>query len=135
MSIFTNTILEVVYSNLIGNSELMDLVNDAVFDHVPQTQDYPYVNIGELVETEDNTDDQEQGVQASITIHSYSRKQGRKETGDIQEQINKSLHRADLIASGFNFVTIDHVQSQSFTDADGRTRHGIVEFNIIIKEV
>ena len=135
MSGFGDAILQQVYEKLAANSSLMSLVSDAVFDHVPQTEGYPFVAIGELVETEWNTDDSERAVQASITIHSYSRALGRKETHDIQAEIMNSLHRASLASAGVRFVSIDHVQSQSFTDADGKTRHGIVEFNIHITEV
>ena len=134
MSIFSNAILQQVYEKLTGNANLMVLVT-GVFDHVPEDQDYPFVAIGELVETEDNTDDPQQGVRASLTIHSYSREWGRKKINDIQEQINQALHRVALVSAGFNFISIDQEQSQSFTDSDGNTRHGVVEFNIIIEEV
>ena len=130
---FANTILKQGDTELVGNPTLLAMVT-GVHDHVPQESAYPFVVIGELVETEDNTDDAEEGEQASLTIHSYSRKLGRKETGQIQAEIRSTLHRATLGASSFNFVSIDHTQSQSFTDADGITRHGIVEFNIIITE-
>lgn len=133
MSVFSNEIIREVYEKLNGDTTLGALVS-GVFDHVPQTQEYPFVAIGELVETEFNNDDAEQMNIASLTIHTYSRKRGRKETHDIQKQITLLLHRASLVASGFNFVSVDHTQSQSFTDADGLTRHGICEFNIIITE-
>ncbi|MCH8172470.1 MAG: DUF3168 domain-containing protein [Proteobacteria bacterium] len=133
MSAFGNAILKEVYTALVGNPTLLALVQ-GVFDHVPQDISYPYVAIGELVETEFNDDDAPAGVTASLTVHCYSRKRGRKETHDIQAEIQTALHRATLAASGFNFVSIDHEQSQSFTDADGITRHGIVEFKIIMTE-
>lgn len=133
MSAFGNAILKQVHSALKANANLIALVR-GVFDHVPQSQDYPYVAIGELVETEFNTDDVASAVQASLTVHVYSRKRGRKETHNIQSQIMVALHRATLAQVGFNFISIDHTQSQSFTDSDGITRHGIVEFNIIISE-
>ena len=134
MSIFSNTILREVYEKLTADSALMSLVNDAVYDHVLQTQNYPFIAVGELVENEFNNDDPEQMNEASLTIHTYSRKDGRQEVNEIQERITRVLHRAELSASGFNFISIDHEQSQSFTDADGKTRHGVVEFNISITE-
>jgi hypothetical protein len=112
----------------------MSLVSDRVFDHVPQEESFPYVAMGELIDTEFNNDDAEQMSSISITIHSYSREWGRKETHNIQERITAVLHRAALSETGFNFVTIDRTQSSSFVDVDGITRHGIVEFNIIITE-
>lgn len=133
MSVFGNPILKQVHSALKGNAALVALVT-GIYDHVPQSQAYPYVAIGELVETEFNTDDAKAAVQASLTIHVYSRKRGRKETHNIQAQIMATLHRATLTQAGFNFISVDHTQSQSFTDSDGITRHGVVEFNIMISE-
>ena len=135
MSLFGNVIIQTVYSALIGNSTLMALVNDSIFDHVPDKNPYPFIAIGELIQTEDNTGSPEQGVIASLTLHTYSRYDGRDETHEIQEEINRTLHRADLISSGVDFISIDHAQSQSFVDADGKTRHGIMEFKILITEI
>jgi len=131
--IFGDVIIKEIFDALKGNPTLLALVT-GIFDHVDQEAAYPYVVLGELVETQFDNDDAQRMVSASLTIHSYSREWGRKETHDIQFEITKTLHRAILAASGFDFVSIDHEQSQSFTDADGITRHGIVEFKIIISE-
>jgi len=133
MSLFSETIVGQVLGTLKASAPLVALVS-GVYDHVPQEEVFPYVKIGELVETEQNTDDAEQNAAVSLTIHCYSRHQGRKEVHAIQLEINRALHRAPLAQAGFKFLTIDHVQSQSFTDADGLTRHGVSEFNILITE-
>ncbi|NIQ01590.1 MAG: DUF3168 domain-containing protein [Nitrospinaceae bacterium] len=135
MGVFSNVILQEVFQLLTGNSTLMGMVGNRIYDDVPQTDGYPYVVLGELDETEANTDDAAQMGLASLTIHTYSRQPGRKETNDIQKEIVNTLHRAAVSVSGFNFVSIDHEQTQSFKDADGKTRHGITEFNFIITEV
>lgn len=137
MSLFSGAIIESVYSKLIGNSTLMGLVNNEVHDHVPQNGEYPFIAIGELFESEMNTDDDKQGSQASLTIHTYSRKKGRDETNTIQAEINRTLHRKEneFIVSGFNFILIDEIDSGSFVDADGITRHGTIELKILISEV
>lgn len=134
MSVFGNQISSQVYDALMANAALLSLVT-GVYDHVPQEEEYPYVVIGELVETPQNTDDVEQMSEASIIIHSYSGEWGRKETHAIQKEIVNSLHRAEMAEPGVEFVNTEHEQSQSFTDSDGITRHGVVEFNIIITEV
>lgn len=133
MSIFGDVIIKEIFDALKGNPTLLAIVTK-VSDHVPQEVAYPYVVIGELVDTPFDNDDDQRMSNASLTVHSYSREWGRKETHDIQAEITNTLHRATLAASGFNFVSIDHEQSQSFTDADGITRHGIVEFKIIMTE-
>ena len=135
MSLFGNVIIETVYSALIGNSTLMGLVNNSIYDHVPDKEGFPFIAIGELIQTEANTGSPEQQVEASLTLHSYSRYDGRDQTHQIQEEINKTLHRANLVSSGVQFISVDHVQSQSFVDADGITRHGVMEFKILITEI
>lgn len=132
MSKFANPVIQEVFDTLNSASAVTSLVT-GVFDHVPQGTAYPYIEIGELIENEHNTDDTN-GVVASITIHTWSRLQGRKETNSILEAIYNALHRATLTKSGNNFLSIDFVSSRSFTDADGRTRHGVIEFNIIVME-
>lgn len=134
--IFGDVIIKELYDALKGNPTLLAIGGGLdIFDHVPQEEAYPYVVIGELVETQFDNDDVQRMVSVSITVHSYSREWGRKETHAIQFEITKTLHRAILAAAGFDFVSIDHEQSQSFTDADGITRHGIIEFKIIMTEV
>jgi len=135
LSLFGNVIIETVYSALIGNSTLMGLVNNSIYDHVPDKEGFPFIAIGELIQTEANTGSPEQQVEASLTLHSYSRYDGRDQTHQIQEEINKTLHRANLVSSGVQFISVDHVQSQSFVDADGITRHGVMEFKILITEI
>ena len=135
MSLFGNVIIETVYGALIGNSTLMGLVNNSIYDHVPDKEGFPFIAIGELIQTEANTGSPEQQVEASLTLHSYSRYDGRDQTHQIQEEINKTLHRANLVSSGVQFISVDHVQSQSFVDADGITRHGVMEFKILITEI
>ena len=134
MSVFSSAVIKQVLAALLANSTLVALVT-GIHDHTPQENAYPFVNIGELVETEENTDDAQKAVVASLTIHTYSQEWGRKQTHEIQKEITNTLHRAALAQTGFNFISIDHMQSQSFTDSDGVTRHGVIEFNILISEV
>ena len=56
MSIFGNSILQAIYEKLTANSSLLGQVS-GVYDHVPQTESFPFVALGEMVETEFNTDD------------------------------------------------------------------------------
>ena len=105
-----------------------------VYDDVPQQADFPYVTIGEDSFTAWDTDS-ELGATSVLTVHTWSRTRGKKETKAIQGDIYDSLHRATLISAGYNFVTIDLISSESFLDADGLTRHGVQTFNAIIERL
>ena len=127
-----------IYSALSGDSTLMASVT-GVYDDVPQSGDpgdgsaFPYITIGEASHLEWDTDT-ELGADVTVTIHVWSRHRGRKEVKEIQGHIYRLLHRASLIISGYNLVGVDWIQSDSFMDADGLTRHGVQTFRITIEE-
>lgn len=134
MSQFGLVIQKAIYDKLSA-----DLSYD-VYDDVPQPRnagrslDFPYITIGEDIVTNADTDTVLR-AEASITVHVWSRERGRLETKQIQTEIYNSLHRANLTETGYNFVNLNQVNALTQLDADGRTRHGIQEFKLIIEEV
>jgi hypothetical protein len=108
-----------------------------VYDNVPQPHDagkdadYPYVVIGEDTVNEWDTDT-DTGAEVVVTIHTWSRKRGRLETKTIQGFLYNALHRFDLSVTGYHNVGIDWESDQSFLDADGKTRHGVSMFRIML---
>lgn len=121
-------ILDAVEAKLEANPTL----TGKVFDNVPQGTAYPYVTIGELLANEWDTVD-DTGMDCNLTIHTWSRYRGRKQTFELQSAIYDALHRAALSTPGYTVVLCDFVSSQSFVDADGLTRHGVQEFRIVIE--
>ena len=128
-----------IHGALTAHAPLMALVS-GVYDNVPQAADsgdgsaYPYVTIGEDVHTDWSTDTS-LGDDASITIHTWSRYRGRKETKQIQGAIYDALTRVNLSVSGYKLVTIDFLDEQSFIDTDGLTRHGVSTFRVLLDEM
>ena len=128
-----------VFTALDADSALSSLVI-GVYDDVPQPtdagdeSDFPYVTVGEAVHTEFDTDNT-LGDDCTITVHSWSRYAGRKEIKQIQGAVYNVLHRSSLPVSGYTTVGVDWVQSDSFVDTDGETRHGVQTFRIILDEV
>lgn len=135
---FENAIQVAIYQTLASDSTLMALVT-GVYDTAPQALDagaaanFPYVTIGEDTHVEWDTDT-ELGADVTVTIHVWSRDRGRKETKTIQGLIYGLLHRASLSISGYNLVGVDWLQSDSFLDTDGLTRHGVQTFRITVEE-
>lgn len=125
-----------ISSNLKANAALSALVQ-GVYDAVPQFDDsgnnanFPYVTIGEDNVNEFDTDT-ELGSDATVTIHTWSRARGRKETKQIQGAVYDALHRQSLTVAGFNFVDCHWQSSTSFLDSDGKTRHGVQTFRMLI---
>lgn len=127
---FETAIQTVIYQTLTAHAPLMAMV-EGVYDDVGEFQDYPYVTIGESIHAENDTV-AVFGDDSSITIHTWSRFSGRKETKEIQGAIYDALHRAKPSYTGYNVMGIDWVSSQSFIDSDGETRHGVSIFRILI---
>lgn len=102
-----------------------------VFDHTPDNQQYPYIVIGE-----DNAQAFDtktfNGFEVSVVIHTWSQKLGRKEIKTMQGAIYNALHNRQLAIDGFNFVLCLFEFSETILEDDGRTRHGIQRFNLII---
>lgn len=119
-----------VFEALNGHAALTALAD--IYDAVPQGAGIPYVTIGEDNHNEWDTDNTT-GSDCSITIHTWSRGRGRKQAKAIQAEIYAALHRAELSHTGYKFDSCDWESSQSFTDADGLTRHGVQIFRIILE--
>lgn len=128
---YETVVQTIVYQALTLDAEVMALVT-GVFDAVPQGQAFPYVTLGEDNHNEWDTVTS-LGSDASITVHTWSRERGRKETKAIQGEIYDALHRAEMTHPGYRIVSIDWEGSQSFMDADGLTRHGVQTFRILLE--
>ena len=104
-----------------------------VFDQRPQEiTTFQSVNIGEDVSTEWDTDDSV-GGSFVVRIDTWSRTGGMKETKELQAAIYDALHRATLTQAGWIFVGCNFIQSRSMVEPDGKTRHGVSEFRILIE--
>lgn len=139
MSAFETVVQTAIYDKLINDASLMAVIK-GVYDDVPQPNssgdeaEFPYITIGEDVHTTIDTDTELMN-QVSITIHTWSRFSGRSETKQVQGLIYDSLHRSNLVQSGYKFINIAQVNSESQLDSDGFTRHGIQTFNLLIEEL
>lgn len=111
-----------------------------VYDDVPQVNDagdpvnFPYVVVGDdsLINWDTDT---ELGCEIEITIHTWSRYDGKKQLKLLQGYVYDALHRADFTISGYHVTLCVFTDSDSFVDADGKSRHGIQKFNLLIEKV
>lgn len=110
--------------------QLNGVISVPVYDFVPQDTAYPYVTIGDDTAVAWDTFT-ETGLEATLTIHTWTRDRGRKATKDIQKEIYDILHRATFGVSGGDMVGIDFEFSETLLDPDGHTHHGIQRFRIL----
>ena len=91
-----------------------------------------YVVIGNDTHIEWDTDD-EIGWESTVTIHAWDNDnstRGFAAVKGLMGDIYSSLHRAELDVQGYNFIGCSFEFSDTFIDADGLTRHGVMRFRI-----
>ena len=109
---------------LLGNG------SNGVLDHVPENTAYPYVVIGESRGRPFDTKT-EQGMEQTLTIHSWSRYRGMKELKEIMAAVVAALDRQSLSIVGHSLVLLQFESSETQLDRDGLTRHGLQRFRAL----
>lgn len=121
-----------IYQTLSGDTTLGNDIQ-GVFDHVPQNQAFPYVVIGDDTQIQWDTDDQN-GHEVTVTLHTWSRYEGREQVKRIMGRIYDLLQSQNLSVSGYNTVYVLFEFSETLLDPDGLTRHGVQRFRFVIQE-
>lgn len=121
-----------VIAALRANATLMAIVDSVSDRRNPGAGTYPYVTV-ETMASEWGTDTGD-GFQVSTRVHSWSNSGSNKQTGDIQQAVYDTLHRAALTVTGFTVVLVQFSDSQILDDPDGVTIHGVTEFVTLMQK-
>lgn len=123
---------QAVHAQLVGDATLQALLGNParVFDHVPASAAFPYVVVGEArgLPFDSKTED---GFDQTVTLHSWSRYRGLKETKTIMAGLVAALDGGDLPVAGHRLVLLRFVFAATMLDPDGLTRHGVQRFRIV----
>lgn len=125
-----------IFEVLSNSAPLSELIT-GIYDDAPQVADsgdgaqFPFVTIGETNAIEFDTDTTT-GAVLSCVIHVWDRSRGREKMKEIQGQIYEILHRAKLTVFCYDLIDIHFISSTTFLDADGKTRHGVQTFELIV---
>ena len=121
-----------LHAALSGDAALQALLGDParIFDQVPQDSAFPYLVIGEDTTGPFDTKT-ESGMEHRLTIHSWSRYRGLKETKQLMAAVTAALDGAGLSVSGHELVLIRQEFGATFLDPDGLTRHGVQRFRAL----
>lgn len=126
-----------IRTRLAAFGALVALVATRIYDAVPHQVDadtFPFVVIGDDTAIPFDTHSTV-GAEHTVTIHSWSRYDGRKEIKEIQDALYGALHRHALAVAGVTTVDCQWEFSQSFLEPDGKTRHGVDRFRILLDGV
>ncbi len=123
---------QALHAALSGDATLQAFLGDParVFDQVPQDSAFPYLVIGEDTTGPFDTKT-EAGMEHRLTIHSWSRYRGLKETKQLMAAVTAALDGAGLSVSGHDLVLLRQDFGATFLDPDGLTRHGVQRFRAL----
>ena len=137
MSEFFNPLQQAVYARLVAQ-----LAPRNVYDSPPNQPDgmpaanFPYVVLGDDTLVPFDTDNS-LGTSATVTLHIWSRYNGRKEVKTILGEIYTALNRqaGNLTATGYKFIDSLYEFGDIIEEADGKTRHGVCRYRITMEKL
>lgn len=122
---------DAVLATLKDDSTLMALIR-GVFDWVEEGTPYPYIVIGEAIETPDNSHDSH-GSNQVITLHVWSKYRGYAQALTIASRVRALLEHRPLTVAGHRHVATYYVSQQTITDPEppGDIRHVPISFRVL----
>ena len=100
-----------------------------VYDEVPESATYPYVTLGEGVETPDN-EVAAYGSRVAATLHVWSAYRGFREALEIAGHLIRLFDHQALPVPNRGVVAVRHEQTVTLRDPDSDVRHVVVRFAI-----
>ncbi len=124
-----------VYQVLIADGPLNTLLGAPnVFDDVPRDSVFPYVTFGQSLERDWSTAT-EDGNEHIVTMHVWSRENGRREVFEVMKAVRDALHDQALALTGYALINLRHEFSDARREPDGETYHGIVRYRATTEPV
>lgn len=122
-----NELQKAIYDKLKASAALTAIVGQRVYDDVPQGSQFPYVVLGDDITSAWDTDCKA-GFSALITVHGFSRYQGRKEAKAIGDAVYAALHNAGFLTANFYAAACAFDTQSVIIESDGVTRHTVTRF-------
>ena len=120
-----------IFATLGADANVLALLGAArIHDQVPQPATYPYISFGQST-TRDADTTTEHRDEHLLTLHIWSRAEGRTETHKLIDAIRSALHDQPLALTGHRLINIRHDFSEARRDPDGDTLHGIVRLRAV----
>lgn len=125
---------QAIHDRLTGDSQLKDAIT-GVFDYVPEQGVYPFVVIGEAVETPDNRHGGF-GRQTVVTLHVWTQYRGHAQGLRIGARITELLDHQPLTITGLDWIATRFEFSQTLTDPEppGDIRHLVLRYRIVTEK-
>lgn len=123
-----------LHTVLAGDSALEDMVQ-GIYDYTPESVPYPFVVLGEAIETPDNRHGGF-GRQAVSTLHVWDQYRGYARVLRIGARITELLDHQPLAVPGLNHIVTRYEFGQTLTDPEppGNIRHLVLRYRVITEQ-
>lgn len=118
-----------MFARIKADAALNTAIGGRVYDEVPENAVYPYVVLGEGVETPDNELAAYESRVAE-TLHVWSAYRGFAEALTIAGHLIRVFDHQPLAVPGRGLVAVRHEQTVTMRDPDSDVRHAVVRFAV-----
>lgn len=122
---------QAIYTKLYQQVSDGDGINASVYDDVPEGAAHPYIVIGEETTSDNGTKDKD-GMEHTLTLHTWSQYRGRKQIKELMQSVYDLLHNTDITISGATVANVRQEFSTTLSENDGLTRHGVQRFRVVV---
>ncbi len=120
-----------IFSTLGAEPSIVALLGEPrIYDQVPQPAAYPYVSFGQSI-IRDASTSTDLSDEHMLTLHIWSRAEGRKETHELIDAVRSALHDRPLTLVGHRLINLRHEFSEARREPDGDTIHGLVRLRAV----
>jgi hypothetical protein len=122
-----------VVAALTGDNTLVGLLGGTkVYDHAPPHVSFPYITLGRTSLFDWSTGT-ESGEEQILTLHVWSKGQGKKQALEIIERASEALRPDALALSGFHLVSFRQEYSEVRFDEDLSVYRGLLRFRALVE--
>lgn len=120
-----------LYQTIAADNAVTTLLGGVhIYDDVPRDAAFPYLTLGETVVRDWSTGSDE-GDEHLVTLHVWSRANGRRQTHRIMAALKLALHDATVSVANHRLVNMRFEFSDARREPDGETYHGVVRFRAV----
>lgn len=120
-----------IVSTLSSSPDLQSVLgSQGIYDDTPQNASFPYLTLGQSTSLDWSTST-EDGQEHLVTLHVWSRGNGKKEAYSIINLVRDILNKTDLELEDHYLVNLVHEFSEARMDQANRAFHGVVRFRAV----
>lgn len=122
-----------VYSKLTSDTNLMTLVNNNIFENVPEETPFPFIAISDFEAVIEEQTEKDLYL-INFFIDSFTRQKGSKASLDIIKNIETALFNSSIVVTGYDVLNIRVSSSACKKMSDGNTYIGSLKMRAMIKQ-